>query len=264
MKKHLIHFFLLFWAAVPGLLGQDNTKLFPPKPEPAVYVHDFSGWLTGSQKYDLEQQLRAMHDTTSTQIVVMIRPDIGDYDRATYAVSLGNLWGIGQSRKDNGVVMLVVSEGSQRGIFISTGYGVEGALTDLASARISREMVPYFKDGRYYEGVQYGVSAVISAIHGEYDADPAQTSDGTGTAVIIVLCIIFGMIFLIAIFGKFSDQNMTSTGSFGSTRKSSGGGVFWGGGGSSGWGGGSSGGSGWGGGSFGGGSFGGGGGGASW
>ncbi len=251
-----------------ALVAAEDPGLFPAKPEPAVYVHDYSHWLTGEQANTLEQQLRAMHDTTSSQIVVMIRPDIGDYDRVTYATELGNRWGIGRSDKDNGVVMLIVTEGSQRGIFISPGYGLEGALTDLQATQIARDMVPYFRDGNYYDGVQYGVSSVISAIHGEYTGDSAsgaQESDDGWIVLAIFLGIIFLMIFFSA-FVKYDTQDISGTGSFGSgsRRRSSGGwygGGSWGGGS---WGGGSSSGGGWGGGGFGGGGFGGGGGGASW
>ncbi|QLH30485.1 MAG: TPM domain-containing protein [Candidatus Parvibacillus calidus] len=141
MKRLLLAAIYLVFS-ISGVMATDAPGLFPPKPEPAVYVHDYAQWLTGEQANTLEQQLRAMHDTTSSQIVVMIRTDIGDYDRVTYATELGNRWGIGRSEKDNGVVMLIVTEGNQRGIFISPGYGLEGALTDLQATQIARDMAP--------------------------------------------------------------------------------------------------------------------------
>ncbi|MCO6461593.1 MAG: TPM domain-containing protein [Saprospiraceae bacterium] len=267
MKRYLTIVFITLFSSL-AIFGQDEVSLFPPKPEPAVYVHDYSHFLTESQRNILEQELRAMSDTTSSQIVVMIRPDIGDYDRASYAIQLGNLWGVGQSQKDNGVIMLIVTEGSQRGIFISTGYGVEGALTDVASSRIAREMVNYFKAQDYFGGVQYGINSIIKAIHGEYSAEPKTPESPEMWVILLILFGIITIIILLAIFGKFQTQTFSGTDTFGQRRNSGwGGGSVWGGG-SSGWssgswGGGSSGG-GWGGGSFGGGSFGGGGGGASW
>ena len=261
MKKY-IYITLLFLCGAFTLFAQNDNTLFPTKPEPAVYVHDYSNMLTSLQRNELEQELRAMNDTTSSQIVVMIRPDIGDYDRASYAIELGNKWGVGQGKKDNGVIMLIVTEGSQRGVFISTGYGVEGALTDVSSSRISREMVNYFRNQQFYEGIQYGVTSIVSAIHGEYSADTISSSDSEDIfwPIFLLFLIIVGII-LIAIFGKFETQTYSGTGSFGNRRNNTGGGG-WGGGSS--WGGGGSSGGGWGGGSFGGGSFGGGGGGASW
>lgn len=267
IKYILLLIFVQVWTL--SLQGQ-SEGVIPPRPEPAVYVNDFSNWLDASQKHILEQELRAMHDTTSTQIVVIIRPDIGDYDRASYATEIGNKWGIGQSEKDNGIVMLVVTEGSQRGVFISTGYGLEGAMPDVIASRIARNMVPYFQQGDFFGGIAFGVHSIRQATHGEYDADMRE---GSPIPSLLVLLSIFVIIFLIMYlmskhrgrmitgYGGYDDPDWP--GGYPTSRQKRGSTIFWGGG----WGGGSGGGfggGGFGGGSFGGGSFGGGGGGASW
>ncbi len=263
-SMRLIKFISLcfFLSAAWILSGQDSSELFPARPEPAVYFNDFSNWLNAIEKEQLEQQLRAMNDTTSTQIVVITKPDIGDYDRPSYALELGNRWGVGQKDKDNGIVMLIVTEGSQRGVFISTGYGLEGSLTDVVSARIARdEMVPYFRENRYYEGISRGINAVSAAVHGEYDAESKE--GGSINPFLILMIIIIIVIIIMMISNKGKGRMLSGDGAF--TGMS--GGDFWGSGGFGGFGGGGSssgGGGGWGGGSFGGGSFGGGGGGASW
>lgn len=259
---------LLFWAA--AALAQGDSDLFPAKPDPAVFVHDYAGWLSGSERDALEQKLRRYADTTSTQIVVMIRPDIGDYDKASYAFELGNRWGIGRKSKNNGVVMLVKSEPPDRGIFIATGYGVEGALPDITAGRIIRNtMAPYFREQRYYEGINAGLDDIIRALSGEFQAEPGKSTQGLpGWAILLVLLI---LLLLLIILSRAAKRGTLYSGD-GPTRRSRHrrddwwGGGGWGGGfggGSGGWGGGSSGG-GWGGGGFGGGGFGGGGAGGDW
>lgn len=253
--------------------SQSDDSIFPPKPEPAVYVNDYSGWLDPMQKNTLEQQLRAMNDTTSTQITIMIRPDIGIYPREQYAYELGERWGVGQKGKNNGIVLLIVTAGTQRGIFIATGYGLEGALPDVVATRISRDiMVPYFKTGQYYEGIVAGVNAISKAVHGEFTDDPKATSSDSSLLILFVLFVIIVLVVFLLNRNKgrihtgrdsFDDPNWPFNSGSGGGSIFWGGSSRWGGGSSGGWGGGSSGG-GWGGGSFGGGSFGGGGGGASW
>lgn len=270
--KSLLLFGLVSILLPLGLFAQATGDYFPPKPEPAVYVHDYSGWLDGIQKQSLEQKLRAMNDTTSTQIILMIRPDIGMYDRAQYAFELGQRWGVGKQGKNNGVVMLIVTDGSQRGVFIAPGYGLEGALPDVVASRIARNvMIPDFRDGNYYQGINAGIDAVVAAVHGEYTDDSAEMGN---TASLLMLLIIFTIILLIFFFlSRRRGRIHTSEDSYDDPdwpfnqgqprgRRT----IYWGGGGwgSGGWGGGSSGGGGWSGGSFGGGSFGGGGGGGSW
>lgn len=262
-KRRLLVCLLLLAAG--WVLAQPGA-LFPPKPEPAVYVHDYSGWLSSGQMAQFEQKLRAYYDSTSTQIVVMVRPQIGDYDKAGYAFELGNRWGIGRKDKNNGVVVLIVSEPPERGVFIATGYGVEGALPDITAGRIVRNtMIPYFKEQRYAEGIEAGLNDIISALSGEYINEGED--QGLQAKDVLILFLVLTFIFLwfyLQYKAREGGTVYTDTGRTfrtlpGPRRRST-----WGGGGFGGgsWGGG--GGFGGGGGSFGGGSFGGGGAGGSW
>jgi uncharacterized protein len=259
--------FVLLLTGVSSLKAQKG-ELFPAKPEPAVYVHDYSGWLTPQQKASLEQKLIAYWDTTSTQIVVMIRPDIGDYDKSSYAFELGNRWGVGTKDKDNGVVMLIKSEAPDRGVFIATGYGAEGALPDITAGRIIRNtMAPFFRQNQYYEGINAGLDEIISALAGEYTQSQEQEGANWKAILVIVFILLMFMVILGGIIYKVSKKGkwITHTGSGRNRNDRWGGGDWWigGGGSSGGWGGG---GGSWGGGggSFGGGSFGGGGAGGDW
>lgn len=257
--------------------GQSDQGLFPPKPEPAVYVHDYAGWLSADQKSALEQKLRRYWDSTSTQLVVMIRPDIGDYDKASYAFELGNRWGIGRKDKNNGVLMLIKTEAPERGIFIATGYGAEGALPDITSGQIIRNvMAPYFRQQQYGDGINAGVDAIIAALAGEFQAAPQQSemSDAEALATLGFMLLIF-ILFIGFIVWRIRKKGTWYTHSGGPNSRSAQGGGFGGGwwmmGGGGGFGGGGGGGFGGGdgggfgdGGSFGGGSFGGGGAGGDW
>jgi uncharacterized protein len=256
----------VFWVALaflPSFLGA-QTDVFPPKPEPAVYVHDFSNWLDRNQVAMLEEKLRRYHDSTSTQLVVMIRPDLGDYDKSSYAIELGNRWGIGKKSKNNGVVMLIKSEQPDRGIFIATGYGTEGALPDILAGQIIRNtMGPFFREKKYYEGIDAGTNEIIKALSGEFKNDGEQGDAKAGMVVLVIFLIVFFLIlFFVFRAAKRGARMITHSGAGGSMWGAGwGAGSGWGGGGSSGgssWGGGSDGGS------FGGGSFGGGGAGGDW
>ncbi len=252
----------LLVTLMPGF-GQKADDVFPPKPEPAVYVHDYAEWLTPHEKAVLEEKLVRYYDSTSTQIVVMIRPDIGDYDKASYAFELGTRWGIGRKDKNNGVVLLVKTEQPGRGAFIATGYGVEGALPDITAGRIIRNtMIPYFQREQYAQGISAGIDDIISALSGEYKNEKERKAMPWWVPLLIFLFVL-GFIVLMAVLAKKHGTAYTHSGPMTSRRNRRGGGDWWIGGG--GWGGGGGfggGGGGWGGGgggSFGGGGFGGGG-----
>jgi uncharacterized protein len=256
----------VFLCLTTPIFAQNEDQLFPPKPEPAVYVHDYAGWLAPEEKNTLEQKLRAYHDSTTTQIVVMIRSDIGDYDKSSYAFELGKRWGIGRADKDNGVVMLVKTAAPERGIFIATGYGTEGALPDITAGRIIRNtMGPYFRAQQYYQGIDAGVNDIIQALSGEFSADQKPMGKGAGILTVLFIALFFfvvvgSIVYRLRKFGQWISQD----GSHHAGSRGYHGGGWMGGG----WGGGNSdnsgGGWGGGGGSFGGGSFGGGGAGGDW
>ncbi|MCK6695012.1 MAG: TPM domain-containing protein, partial [Thermoanaerobaculia bacterium] len=190
--------FLLF--PVLPLAAQTGDDVFPPKPDPAVYVHDYSGWLSAGEKAMLEDKLRRYNDSTSTQVVVMIRPDIGDYDKASYAFELGNRWGIGRKSKNNGVVMLIKSEPPDRGIFIATGYGTEGALPDITAGRIIRNtMAPFFRQQQYYQGIDAGLNEIIRALAGEFKSEPEDRKDGGGGWIFLLIFVLVVLFFVILV-----------------------------------------------------------------
>lgn len=257
MKKLLLLslFSLIFCFA----FAQD----FPEKP--STLVNDYANVLSPEHKQQLEQKLVAFDDSSSTQIAIAIVKSVGDYDINEYAVELGRKWGVGQSGKNNGI-MIVVAVGDRK-ISIQTGYGVEGALPDVYAKRIiENDIKPNFKAGDYYTGLDAGTTSIIKYTKGEYKNDNPKVSSGQGGSgsIIVVIIIIIVIIILISKGGGGNSEVIGSRGAsnalfwamlFGSGGRG-GGGSGWGGGGSSGGGGGFDG--------FGGGSFGGGGSSGSW
>jgi len=237
---------------------------FPEKPN--TLVNDYANVLSADQKQQLETKLIAFNDSSSTQIAIAILKSVGDYDINEYAVELGRKWGVGQSGKNNGI-MIVVAVGDRK-ISIQTGYGLEGALPDIYAKRIiDNDIKPNFRAGNYYAGLDEGTTSIIKYTKGEYKNDSPKTSSkkgGGGGSIVIIIIIV---IVIIIIMRKGGGGGSEVIGGRGASNA-----LFWamlfgsgGGGGrsSGGWGGGSSGGGG-GFGGFGGGSFGGGGSSGSW
>lgn len=159
----------LFFSAVVFILpllsmGDD----FPARP--ATIVTDYTNTLSAGEQQSLEQKLVAFNDSTSTQVAVVMMASVGNYDISEYAVQLYNRWGIGQREKNNGVLILVAKE--DRKVFIATGYGIEGVLPDALCKRIvNNDILPNFKEGNYYEGLDAAVNSIMSIVKGEFTAD---------------------------------------------------------------------------------------------
>jgi uncharacterized protein len=95
-----------------------------------------------------------------------------------------------------------------RKLRIEVGYGLEGALPDALSGQIIRkEITPYFKQGKYYDGINAGVDAIIKATKGEYTQDKQTSKDNKNIGIgfcglpilVIVIFIFFGFFFIISI-----------------------------------------------------------------
>ncbi len=228
--------------AIPPVSVQKTTKIF-----------DYAHLLQAEEKQQLQHRVGEYFDKTSTQIVIATVDKVND-DISLYATEWAHKWGIGQKNKGNGVFILI-SKGDRK-VTIRSGYGVEPMLTDALSRRIIEEkMIPYFKRGNYYKGLDEAITAIQQVLAGEFKNDLKNQDEGIPFWVILL--IIFIVIILISSFGKGGHGG-------GGWHSSGGGPIIFSGSGRSSWGsgggfGGGSFGGGFGGGSFGGGGFGGGG-----
>ncbi|WP_221390080.1 YgcG family protein [Dyadobacter sp. NIV53] len=191
MKKYLI-FSLLLSLIFCRVLAQD----IPAKPNPPRLVNDFAKQLNATEVEQLERKLVAYNDSTSSQIVVVVVPTTGDYPIADYALKLGREWGVGQKDKDNGIVILWAS--TDRKIYISVGYGMEGVVPDAIAKRIISQIItPDFKNGMFYRGLDRGVDEIFKYSTGEYKAEPSDDDGGDSIPPLFIFVIIFVVILFI-------------------------------------------------------------------
>ncbi|MBV5317039.1 MAG: TPM domain-containing protein [Desulfobulbaceae bacterium] len=140
-------------------------------------VNDTAHILRSSSVRGLEQTLKNLEQTDSTQIVVLTIPSLEGESLEPYALKVAETWKLGQKGFDNGALLLIAI--NDRKIRIETGYGLEGRLTDLVAGRIIRERIaPAFKRGEYDQGVINGVEAMAAAVKGEYTGKSREGNQG--------------------------------------------------------------------------------------
>ncbi len=116
------------------------------------YVTDSADVFTPDQVLDLNQRLLDFEEKTTNQFVVVTIEELGFDTIESYANGLFNQNGIGQKGKDNG--LLILFSESDREVRIEVGYGLEPYITDAVASRIIRNtMIPNFKEGDYFKGV---------------------------------------------------------------------------------------------------------------
>jgi uncharacterized protein len=186
-------FLLAIVLFLQALLFANNTfaQNIIAKPNPATLVTDVAGVLTPEQKQALEKKLVAIDDSSSNQIAVVIIPTLDGYPKEEYANKLFRAWGIGDKKKNNGVLLLIAI--NDRQIWIEVGYGLEGAIPDITALNIiDNDIKPAFKAGNYYEGINKATDNIAKAAVGEYKVAKAKKSKSKGSGgFLIILIIIF-------------------------------------------------------------------------
>jgi uncharacterized protein len=164
LKGSLLILFLCVCA-----FGFSQFKI-PDKPSLQKGVYDYINLLSDTQETSLTQKLKKYADSTSTQIVVVIISSTEGEEINFLGAQWGQKWGIGQANEDNGVLLILAKD--DRKVAINTGYGVEGSLTDAMSKRIIEQVIiPEFKTGDYYAGLDRGADAIFSVLMGEFKED---------------------------------------------------------------------------------------------
>ena len=125
-------------------------------------VNDFEFVFTPEQLEKLTLIIRNFEKETTNQIAVVSIDSIGKYtDFDQFAIDLSNYNGVGLKEKDNGLT--IVFSKNLRKLRISTGYGTEKILTDEICKKIIDEtIIPEFKNGEYYNGIEKGITELIS------------------------------------------------------------------------------------------------------
>lgn len=164
------------------------------------YVTDPSAILSTAARDSINLMLGQLEKGSGIEVAVVMLPSIGDDDIFDFAHNLFRKWGIGKKKENNGLLVLFVMD--QHKVRFTTGYGLEGTLTDALSKRIQmNEMVPAFKEGKWDEGMVKGVRATVAILKGEVAADQygATSTNGNDEELTTFDVIAISMVFIIII-----------------------------------------------------------------
>lgn len=154
-----------FWVAV--VIGpRVSLAAFVVPEKPTGFVSDFAGMMSAEEVSSLESKLNDFNATTTIEIAVITIKSLDGDTIENAAQKIFDTWKIGKAKADNGALILVSLE--DRKARIQTGYGLEGALTDIQSSQIINEViVPAFRAEKYYEGLSAAADDIILAVKGE-------------------------------------------------------------------------------------------------
>ena len=158
-------------------------------PPLAARVTDLTGTLSPSQRDTLERELQAFESRKGSQIAVLIVPTTQPEEIEQYSIRVAEAWKLGRKRVEDGVLLLIAKD--DRALRIEAGYGLEGVIPDAVANRVVDEIiVPFFKQGDFYGGIQAGVSRLMRLIDGE-PLPPPQARDTSWSGILDLLPVAF-------------------------------------------------------------------------
>lgn len=200
MKNFFVFSFLFSFPFFNCVAAQNESSESLNVPSLTRYVNDESGTLSSEQVEILETRLKAYEDTTLNQIVLLLVNSVPEGDIESYSISVAEKNKIGQKEKNNGLLFLV--DVGDHKVRFEVGYGLEGMVTDAYSSYIENEIViPEFKNGDYYDGIDKGITALASLIGGTFTADVSKrkNADPLGKAIptlfFLIIFVVFRLLF---------------------------------------------------------------------
>ncbi len=159
------------------------------------YVSDPTSILSPAATDTINAILGRLEKSTGIETAVVMLPSIGENDIFDFSTSMFRKWGIGKKKSDNGLLILFVMD--QHKVRFSTGYGIEGTMTDAMSKRIQMQyMVPAFKRSDWNKGMVDGVRATAKVLDGSMEPEAADSDTDTDD-ILFSIGIIVGIVLLV-------------------------------------------------------------------
>jgi uncharacterized protein len=137
------------------------------------YVNDFADVLSASEEEQLNARIKAISDSSATEIAVVIESTLNGMDEFDRSLDFARTYKVGAEGLNTGVLIYIAIE--ERKIFIQTADKTQGALTDyIAKIIIDNSMKPEFKAGNYYQGIDNAVESIGQVLKGEFNPDKVK------------------------------------------------------------------------------------------
>ncbi len=187
-----------FWARVflLALLLNGAVQAEVAVPPLTHRVTDLTSTLDAGQIQIFESRLAEFETSKGAQLAVLIVPSTQPESIEQFGIRVVEAWKLGRKGVDDGALLLVAKD--DRALRIEVGYGLEGVLNDATSNRIIDEViVPRFKRGDYYSGIESGLAAMMQVINGEPLPPPRRAAASGKFDIESMLFVAFGLVVVV-------------------------------------------------------------------
>ncbi|MBR5133067.1 MAG: TPM domain-containing protein [Alistipes sp.] len=159
------------------------------------FVSNPDGILSADAVATLDSLCYSLRHRGIAQVAIVAVEDIEPSDTFNFAMELFSSWGVGNSERNNGLGILLVT--NKQEIRFVTGYGLEAELPDAMCTRLQRSyMHPHFRSGDYSQGMVDGVQAIDKLLTGS-ELDKGLNDDYQEETNLWAILITVGLLILL-------------------------------------------------------------------
>ncbi len=126
-------------------------------------ILDIDNTLLVNQFNELENKIETLEKSKKIQLMIVTIDDLFPYNDVTeYSIEQGNIWKIGYYPKNGGII--IVLDKSDKQIRMSTDNKLRKNLTDNECLQIIETLKPFFKEGKYFEGLTQMINEIEERI----------------------------------------------------------------------------------------------------
>lgn len=140
---------------------EDKLGTFPQR---RGWVNDYEKLLTANEAAELNAIIKRHLEKTGNEIVVVTTKSYAPYPDITYyAKDLAIVWGVGKTKKDNGLMVMLSKK--QGLVQLVPGEGLRGSLTDTVCGTIlDKHMLGLLEKAQYGEALIAGVRECVKVL----------------------------------------------------------------------------------------------------
>lgn len=169
---------ILFALLLPGLAAAQDYPAYDN-----IWVNDQANIIDDTAEVRITGALQTLGEETGVQATVLTLHTRWGYPGESledFATGLFNDWGIGDAERNDGILVLVLSDDREMRVELGSGYGT--GYNGVAQDIIDEIFIPAFGSNDFSGGIERGTNAVIERIARPQVAGvaPVRSSGGSG------------------------------------------------------------------------------------
>lgn len=160
--------FALIFCLVISLTAfsqQRSTDTLPHIPPSRGRVNDFVQLFTKDEVKSLDSLIETMQKSTAIKVAIATIDStmLGNLIIEDYALDMLRSWGVGEKRKNNGILIVIAPDIHR--MRVENGYGIEKYLSNEETKEIiDTVFIPHFKESEFFLGTRDGILSLIQKL----------------------------------------------------------------------------------------------------